>query len=47
LKFQFALDDPEDEPTVEAKLIYRPVIKPLAGKKGWVVEDILITSSVW
>jgi hypothetical protein len=47
LKFQFALDDPEDEPTVEAKLIYRPVIKPLARIKGWPVEDILITSNIW
>jgi hypothetical protein len=47
LKYQFALDDPDDEPTVEAKLIYRPVIKPLAEKKSWAVEDILITSSVW
>jgi len=46
-KYQFALDDPDDEPTVEAKLIYRPVIKPLAEKKSWAVEDILITSSVW
>ncbi len=47
LKFQFALEDPEDEPTAEAKLIYRPVVKPLAEQKGWTVEDILITSSVW
>jgi hypothetical protein len=47
LKFQFALDDLVNEPTVEAKLIYRPVIRPLAEKKGWAVEDILITSNVW
>jgi hypothetical protein len=47
LKFQFALTDPEDEPTAEADLIYRPVIKPLALKKQWVAEDILIARKVW
>ena len=47
LTYQFALDDPDDEPTVEAKLIYRPVIRPLAKQKNWIAEDILITSSVW
>jgi hypothetical protein len=47
LKFVFALDDPEDEPTAEAKLIYRPVIRPWAEKKNWPVEDILIISKVW
>ena len=47
LKFEFALEDPEDEPTAEASLIYRPVIKPLATIKNWDARDILITSSVW
>ena len=47
LKFQFALTDPEDEPTAEADLIYRPVIKPLALKKQWAAEDILIARKVW
>jgi hypothetical protein len=47
LKFEFALTDPEDEPTVEADLIYRPVIKPLAVKKQWPAKDILITRKVW
>jgi hypothetical protein len=47
LEYVFALDDPEDEPTVEARLIYRPVVKTLAKKKNWVAEDILITSSIW
>jgi hypothetical protein len=47
LTYEFVLDDPEDEPTAEAKLIYRPVIRPLAESKNWTVEDILITSSVW
>ncbi|MFH1350109.1 MAG: multiheme c-type cytochrome [Pseudomonadota bacterium] len=47
LEFEFALDDPDDEPTVEAKLIYRPVIRPLAEKKNWSVKDILITAKVW
>ncbi|UCE55802.1 MAG: hypothetical protein JSV31_10220, partial [Desulfobacterales bacterium] len=47
LKYEFAIEDPEDEPTAEASLIYRPVIKPLAIIKNWDVKDILITSSVW
>jgi hypothetical protein len=47
LKFKFALEDPEDEPTAEASLIYRPVIQSWAKIKKWDVEDILITSSVW
>lgn len=47
LEFEFALDDPEDEPTAEAKLIYRPVVKPLAEKKSWPIQDIVITSIAW
>jgi hypothetical protein len=47
LSYEFVLKDPEDEPTVEAKLIYRPVIRSLAKSKKWTVEDILITSNVW
>jgi len=47
LKFEFAVEDPQDEPTAEASLIYRPVIRPLAQIKNWDVRDILITSSVW
>lgn len=47
LKFEFAIEDPADEPTAEASLIYRPVIKPLATIKNWDARDILITSSVW
>jgi len=47
LSYEFALKDPEDEPTVEAKLIYRPVMRPLAKSKKWSVDDILITSNVW
>ena len=47
LKFEFAVEDSEDEPTAEASLIYRPVIKPLATIKNWDARDILITSSVW
>jgi hypothetical protein len=46
-KFEFAVEDPEDEPTAEANLIYRPVIKPLATIKNWDAKDILITSTVW
>jgi hypothetical protein len=47
LEYTFELKDPNDEPTAEAQLIYRPVIKPLAQSKDWKVEDILITSSAW
>jgi hypothetical protein len=47
LKFEFAIEDPEDEPTAEASLIYRPVIRSLATIKNWDAKDILITSSVW
>ena len=47
LKFEYELEDPEDEPTAEANLIYRPVIRPWAKIKNWLAEDILITSSVW
>jgi len=47
LKFEFVIEDPEDEPTVEASLIYRPVIRPLAEMKSWLVEDIRIATSVW
>ncbi len=47
LKFEYTLEDPEDEPAAEARLIYRPVIRPWAKMKNWLAEDILITSSVW
>lgn len=47
LEFEFAIENADDEPTVEASLIYRPVIKPLAQLKKWKVDDILITSSIW
>ena len=47
LKFEFAIEDPEDEPTAKASLIYRPVIRQLATIKNWDAKDILITSSVW
>jgi len=47
LKFEFAIEDSEDEPTAEASLIYRPVIRPLAEIKNWDVKDIKIATSVW
>jgi hypothetical protein len=47
LKFEFLVEDPDDEPTTEARLIYRPAFRSLAKIKNWNVEDILITSSVW
>jgi len=46
-KFEFLLEDPDDEPAAEASLIYRPAFRSLATIKNWNVEDILITSSVW
>jgi hypothetical protein len=47
LEFVFALSDPEDEPTAEASLIYRPVPRPMAKAKKWRVEDITIASKAW
>ena len=47
LVYEFALEDPDDEPTAEADLIYRPVVRSLARIKNWDTRDILITSSVW
>jgi hypothetical protein len=47
LKFEFLVEDPDDEPTAEASLIYRPAFRSLTEIKSWDVEDILITSSVW
>ena len=47
LEFVFELSDPKDEPGVEAKLIYRPVVKPLAERKGWKAEDIEIATKAW
>jgi hypothetical protein len=46
-KFEFLIEDLEDESTAEASLIYRPAIKSLSKIKNWNVEDILIASSVW
>jgi len=46
LTYEYALADPDDEPTAEARLIYRPVVRPLTKIKSWDVEDIPITSSV-
>ena len=36
-----------DEPTAEAKLIYRPAPSELAKTKNWKTKDIMITSRVW
>jgi len=47
LKFEFAVNDSDDEPSAEAELIYRPVIRLWAEKKNWPAKDILITSKVW
>ncbi|MBL0715203.1 MAG: hypothetical protein JJV98_16060, partial [Desulfosarcina sp.] len=47
LTYQFRLTDPEDEPSAEARLIYRPVHRSLAAAKKWQVDDIPITSVAW
>jgi Cytochrome c554 and c-prime len=47
LSYEFLLENPEDEPTAKAKLIYRPVIRPWVKSKKWPAKDILITSRVW
>ena len=47
LSYEFLLENPEDEPSAEARLIYRPVIRPWVKNKHWLAEDILITSRVW
>ncbi len=45
--FHFALPNPDAEPSVEARLIYRPTFKAWAQAKGWGNQDIPMTSSVW
>ncbi|MDP2647257.1 MAG: multiheme c-type cytochrome [Desulfobacterales bacterium] len=47
LNYTFALNDPGDEPSVEASLIYRPVNQSLADLKGWESKDILMASRTW
>jgi hypothetical protein len=47
LKFEFALNDPHDEPSAQAELVYRPVIRPWAVEKQWAAKDIPITNKVW
>lgn len=47
LEFVFALDDPSGEPSAEASLVYRPVVRPWAKAKHWKVDDITITSKAW
>jgi Cytochrome c554 and c-prime len=46
-EFHFALVDPNDEPAVEAHLIYRPTFKAWALAKGWRNRDIEMTSASW
>jgi hypothetical protein len=47
LEFVFGLTDPEDEPTGEAILIYRPAPRSMAKAKKWPLEDIPIISKAW
>ncbi len=45
--FHFSLADANDEPAVEAHLIYRPTFKAWALAKGWADRDIEMTSASW
>ncbi len=45
--FEFALNRPDEEPDAEADLVYRPVFRPLAESKKWVVNDITIARKAW
>jgi hypothetical protein len=47
LTYQFKIENEDDEPMVEAKLIYRPFIKSLAKIKKWENTDITIAESAW
>ncbi|WP_299976738.1 multiheme c-type cytochrome [Desulfobacula sp.] len=47
LTYQFKIENPDDEPVAEAKLIYRPFMKSLAKVKKWESNDILITQTAW
>jgi hypothetical protein len=47
IEFVFELPDPDDEPAVEARLIYRPVNRSLAEQKKWKVDDIPMVSKSW
>ncbi|MCB2190655.1 MAG: hypothetical protein KQI62_03770 [Deltaproteobacteria bacterium] len=47
LKFEYQLTDAADEPSAEARLIYRPVVRSMANIKGWQVKDIPITAKAW
>ena len=47
LTYQFKIENPDDEPEAEAKLIYRPFMKSLAKVKKWESNDILITQTAW
>ena len=46
-QWKFRLNNPDEEPSVTAKLFYRPVNKSLAQSKKWLVDDILITDAAW
>ncbi len=47
LTYVFHLPAPDDEPSAEARLIYRPVVASLAKSMGWKVKDIPIISKAW
>ena len=45
--YEFALADPDDEPTVEAELVYRRAPQKLATAKGWKNGDMTIAAAAW
>jgi hypothetical protein len=45
--YQFALNSPDEEPNAEAGLVYRPVFRPLAKSKNWLIDDITIAKKAW
>ncbi len=47
ITFVYRLKDELDEPSAEARLVYRPVVRPLALAKDWRVQDITITDKAW
>ena len=47
LTYRFKVDNPDDEPTATAELVYRPAHKALTASKKWDAPDIPITSVVW
>jgi len=47
LTYRFAVENPNDEPTATAELVYRPAHTSLVASKKWDAPDIPITSTAW